>query len=114
MVVDPNGQVSVDYVDAHGRTVATALAGVSPSNLAVLPNNGGATSEICDLLDNNQPFNYGKVNLHKVLNTIASDFKFSYTALPTVLEIQCGEKTLCYDGYYDLNIRITDDCLNSG
>ncbi|MBB4077974.1 RHS repeat-associated protein [Lewinella aquimaris] len=33
MVVDPNGQATISYLDAKGRTVATALAGQSPANL---------------------------------------------------------------------------------
>src|SRR5690606_10743368 len=37
MVVDANGQISVSYVDAHGRTIATALAGKSPDSLYALP-----------------------------------------------------------------------------
>src|SRR6202012_3153674 len=28
MVVDPNGQASVSYIDANGKTIATALAGL--------------------------------------------------------------------------------------
>lgn len=32
LTVDPNGQVSVSYVDVHGRTVATALSGPAPLN----------------------------------------------------------------------------------
>ncbi|WP_298424362.1 polymorphic toxin-type HINT domain-containing protein [uncultured Kordia sp.] len=32
-VVDPNGQVSVSYVDPQGRTIATALAADNPKNL---------------------------------------------------------------------------------
>jgi len=37
MIVDPNGQVSVSYVDAGGKTIATALAGKAPGNLDELP-----------------------------------------------------------------------------
>lgn len=33
MVLDPNGQLSVSYVDPQGRTIATALAGYKPENL---------------------------------------------------------------------------------
>ncbi|WP_308993698.1 polymorphic toxin type 50 domain-containing protein [Mariniflexile litorale] len=33
MVLDPNRQLSVSYIDPQGRTIATALAGVTPSNL---------------------------------------------------------------------------------
>jgi hypothetical protein len=36
-VKDANGQYSVSYVDMHGRTVATSLAGDPPSNLEALP-----------------------------------------------------------------------------
>lgn len=36
MVIDPNGQASVSYLDAKGRTVATALAGAPPNNLSAL------------------------------------------------------------------------------
>ncbi len=32
IVVDPNGQVSVSYIDPQGRTIATALAGENPKN----------------------------------------------------------------------------------
>ncbi len=38
-VIDPNGQQSVQYIDAQGRTVATALAGLPPVNLDTLPSN---------------------------------------------------------------------------
>lgn len=33
LVVDPNGQVSVSYLDQEGRVIATALAGEKPSNV---------------------------------------------------------------------------------
>ncbi|PKP12508.1 MAG: hypothetical protein CVU08_10140, partial [Bacteroidetes bacterium HGW-Bacteroidetes-3] len=36
MVKDPNGQLSVSYIDPQGRTIATALAGYSPQNLTGL------------------------------------------------------------------------------
>src|SRR6185312_3255899 len=36
MVRDANGQYSVSYVDMHGRTIATALAGVAPDGIQAL------------------------------------------------------------------------------
>jgi hypothetical protein len=58
MVKDANGQMSVSYVDMHGRTVATALAGDAPQNIAALnlnqtqyPNQAG-TNITRNLLDN--------------------------------------------------------------
>ncbi|PKV51934.1 YD repeat-containing protein [Aquimarina sp. MAR_2010_214] len=33
MVIDPNGQASISYIDPQGRTIATALSGYTPTNL---------------------------------------------------------------------------------
>ncbi|HEV2481619.1 MAG TPA: hypothetical protein VGS79_18240, partial [Puia sp.] len=41
MVQDANGQMSVSYVDMHGRTIATALAGNAPPGIAALNLNDG-------------------------------------------------------------------------
>ena len=38
IVVDPNGQVSVSYIDPQGRTIATALSGSNPTTLQGLLN----------------------------------------------------------------------------
>jgi RHS repeat-associated protein len=43
IVIDPNGQQSVQYINAYGKTIATALAGVSPSNLDALASNNTDT-----------------------------------------------------------------------
>ncbi len=37
LVIDPNGQASVSYIDMYGKTVATALAGEAPAQLAPFP-----------------------------------------------------------------------------
>ena len=50
MVVDPNGQVSVTYVDPHGRTVATALAGQPPAAFDPLDYQQYSTLEV-DILN---------------------------------------------------------------
>jgi hypothetical protein len=39
MVVDPNGQISISYLDMHGRVVATALTGESPTNVTSINTN---------------------------------------------------------------------------
>lgn len=38
IVVDPNGQTSISYIDPSGKTIATALMDASPSNLIALDN----------------------------------------------------------------------------
>src|SRR6202041_345723 len=37
MVVDPNGQMSISYLNASGKTIATALTGLSPATVDTLP-----------------------------------------------------------------------------
>lgn len=44
MVVDPNGQVSVTYIDPQGRTIATALAGAIPTNLDIVADEFGVNT----------------------------------------------------------------------
>jgi len=43
MVVDPNGQVSISYIDPQGRTIATALAGDAPASLEGLDDEDNAS-----------------------------------------------------------------------
>ncbi len=51
MVIDPNGQASVSYIDANGKTIATALAGNAPPTMDSLPgNNSSAISPVNDVL----------------------------------------------------------------
>lgn len=113
LAIDRNGQISISYLDAHGRTIATALAGEAPSNQTALSSNTGAAIETYELLDNNQLFNCGKINTHKLLATNHGKYQFEYEVTPAVFQIACDDILHCYNGYYDLKIMITDDCMNS-
>ena len=46
MVLDPNRQLSISYIDPQGRTIATALAGSSAVNLEGLDNEDGEAEDI--------------------------------------------------------------------
>jgi RHS repeat-associated protein len=48
IVIDPNKQVSVSYLDPQGRTIATALSGKSPANLAGLSDENTDTKAKAD------------------------------------------------------------------
>nr|WP_294922374.1 RHS repeat-associated core domain-containing protein [uncultured Flavobacterium sp.] len=48
IVIDPNKQVSVSYLDPQGRTIATALSGKSPANLDGLADENTDTKEKAD------------------------------------------------------------------
>jgi hypothetical protein len=50
LVRDPNGQYTVSYVDMHGRTIATSLAGEGPEQLKKLNSNVSQETITADLL----------------------------------------------------------------
>ncbi len=121
MVKDANGQMSVSYVDMHGRTIATALAGESPGNLLPLnitsqqhyPNQSGSSIKR-NLLDANT--NVEKGNSIESVNTLlvpaATNYTFRYELNPESLELaSCNNPpaTLCYECLYDLEISITNE-----
>jgi RHS repeat-associated protein len=116
MVKDANGQMSVSYVDMHGRTIATALAGKEPPSLASLdkniyPNQAG-TYITQNLLDKNT--NIAKNNSIESIQTIlvpaTEEFTFSYSLTPEKLLMKdCSEANICYECRYDLVITISDE-----
>src|SRR5436190_4026912 len=119
MVKDANGQMSVSYVDMHGRTIATALAGESPNSLDALatnnsllyPNQNGSTITR-SLLD--ESANIIKENSLESINTVLvpakTTYSFQYQLAPDKLQIEsCNAGVqLCYDCLYDLEISITE------
>ncbi|TXD72820.1 RHS repeat-associated core domain-containing protein [Aequorivita antarctica] len=135
VVVDPNGQVSVNYIDPQGRTIATALAGGNPANLVALEDEIDSEEElhgymIGDLLnklnpnapdteeDNNIKYttgNYGmnfdglKLNKSIVVIENNSDYEFDYSLANSSLYNfpECPE-TFPYE--YDLVLSLKNDC----
>ncbi|MET0637674.1 MAG: hypothetical protein ABWZ25_16715, partial [Chitinophagaceae bacterium] len=119
MVKDANGQMSISYVDMHGRTVATSLAGSAPANMVALNTNDATQYPeqkgsfiTTDLLNNNS--NAIKGNSVESINTLlvpaTTRYTFNYKLDPDVLSLpSCSSGTLCYDGMYDLEISIIDE-----
>lgn len=132
-VVDPNGQVSVTYVDAAGRTVASMLAGNSPDNLDALDSNTGGYDLTVDLSD---PSKNGKqtpssnelvyehivttpdavLTLHYALSGAALGFECEGPSNdepggPVVIPPnQSTTPDFCYDCVYQLTLSVLDDC----
>ncbi|HMK25890.1 MAG TPA: DUF6443 domain-containing protein, partial [Chitinophagaceae bacterium] len=127
MVRDANGQYSVSYVDMHGRTVATALTGVSPVNLEALPSLNGLPVPNPNnwndvpkkqLLDpETNVVNGRSITMTKTLLVTSPGVRhFEYRLDPQQLQLnRCNPPggTICYDCLYDLTITITNDCDNS-
>lgn len=114
MVSDANGQLSVSYVDMHGRTVATALAGTpNPDKMASIVNTQDyplASGDIReDLVTPTTNIIQGKsiVASSTLLSTSNTKYRFVYSLQPDILQLtKCTGGTLCYDCKYNLEISI--------
>lgn len=114
MVRDANGQYSVSYVDMHGRTIATALAGDPPANMQPM-NSYSSQTMTKNLLGKGNNIVKGRSieSATTLLVTKAGLHTFHYELNPQSAEIAaCNPlgQTVCYDCYYDLEIRVTGTC----
>ncbi|MDE3248445.1 MAG: hypothetical protein KGO82_07300, partial [Bacteroidota bacterium] len=113
MVRDANGQYSVSYVDMHGRTIATALAGKPTAYLDSVKSSRvmNITKKLLDsvnnikkgtLIESSKSLVVTKTGLHN----------FNYSLSADSLKLNGCTAPVCYDCLYNLTITITDDCNN--
>jgi len=133
MVVDPNGQVSVSYIDPQGRTIATALAGGIPTD--VLEELGsdeidGITTDLLNKvlstdtdtdIDSNEQYSsgsYGNINdglmVSREIGVVknGSQYEFDYYMTNGAYELECKRELQTFPFKYDLTLSVTDDCGN--
>lgn len=129
-VIDPNGQVSVAYLDMKGNVIATALAGKIPDNLKGLTLDGSETtmydnySQLItyDLLNVSELYPHGSANSYNaelsayivnepILVVEESMFEFNYSMDTVKILSECLEE-VCMDCVYDLKFSLIDDCGN--
>ncbi len=133
-VIDPNGQVSISYLDMAGNVVATALAGENPENLNALTVTGASTPlhEEMALLDVSfdllNKSNSADVDTDTDSNHLSPDGKSLTAERPFFVEFE-GEHTFSYNLFnehhqapcldtemgcfkivYDLDLSLEDDC----
>ncbi|MBX3101887.1 MAG: hypothetical protein KF690_05215 [Bacteroidetes bacterium] len=114
MVVDPNSTTTISYVDMHGRTIATAMAGSADTNLVNLPANSQHTEYTVVNLDSSSVL--VEDSLAYVLNKsflvpARGWYFFDYTITAgDITDSLCG---LCYNCVYDLSISITDNACGA-
>jgi hypothetical protein len=128
MVVDPNGQTSVSYLDMEGRTIATALAGDAPENLRELNNHVEAQALTADLF-NKDANGVSSTNIvvesdasivfggHTITVPVNGTHVFRYNLNVDTLELECMTEDVCISCAYNLSIHIEDECgqeLNPG
>lgn len=116
VVIDPNGQSSVTYLDQEGRTVATALAGKEPANLLPIDFRTPPDQLTADLLHGkNILIGDAKVSQSTITVTSAGSYKFNYALQPEDYCVDCIPDPnnlptgFCKDCLYDLEIKITDE-----
>lgn len=118
MVVDPNGQISVSYVNARGKTVATALAGITPPNVEGISSNNGTGTDVNKTLLTSTDFtrDYAAnvlIGNSSFLAAVSGNYQMNYSFTPLRLDVLHGvnnELKICNTCYYDLVITVRDNC----
>jgi RHS repeat-associated protein len=114
---DPNGQVSVEIEDMYGRTVASFLKGLQPSNLDALPNIKTTASlvETYDARPDNTPDTSSWCKeVNKCIEIITANENEGYTYQATWGSAFTGScnPSLCFHCVYNVTLSITDECGN--
>ena len=114
MVADPNGQISVSYVNASGKTVATALSGLVPAGMDSISTILPAKIQTISLLDTNQ-FTFDRTALKIKATTthlvsMAGPAKLAYNIQKLVDTYPGGAQAICSNCFYDLTIKVLNDC----
>ncbi|NQY07049.1 MAG: hypothetical protein HRT68_12895, partial [Flavobacteriaceae bacterium] len=131
MVIDPNGQVSLSYLDPQGRTIATALAGGAPPNIEPIDqlvnasfsvdllgkNDALATDSVLDSNDLFQSGNFGAsydILKHESVQLSPSegvDYTLDYTINSnSVFNPSCLPTETGYPLEFDVSFNILDEC----
>ncbi len=122
MVVDPNGQVSVSYLDQEGRVIATSLAGEVPENMKALESATEGLELTSDILNTDA---YGVQNSNvlssdgttKTVNEVlllssTTNVHLEYGLVVDTLDDACLAEGICFSCVYDLELKIFDECGN--
>jgi len=120
MVVDPNGRITVSYIDAGGRTIATALAGGAPSTMDAVPSaqSSEAHAQLDETLIQSPDFrrDAGAMMMQASATFLAEvngTFQLHYSINPAAVVTKYGPNhslQLCSNCYYDVLIEVKNDC----
>jgi RHS repeat-associated protein len=117
MIIDPNGQASVSYIDANGRTIATALSGGAPDRVDALPSADAGQPRVRVNETLIKPVNF-TTNAGAMVMTatatfnaaIEGTFVLHYSVNPAALTTTHGQGQFCSNCYYDVLIEVRNNC----
>ena len=104
---DPNGQLSVSYLDAAGQVIATALTGEVPENVLALESYDARTIAV-DLKENNlkDELNRRSLSENTIFNNIpGTEYSFTYSVDGKTSTFM----SKCLSCQYELSIGIYDE-----
>lgn len=110
-VRDPNGQVSVTYINPEGKTIATSLDGLKPVNLEALSSYPEPPDTIIASLINKNVINAVDKSLtvdHQfIVTSDVSQYNIKYTVDPEVFNAEkCDSTPVCLDCIYDIDLTL--------
>ncbi len=116
MVIDPNQQISISYLNASGKTIATALTGKAPDNLDTLTSYTKKTKKTIHLLNPGQfVYNSSDMTLSASTTYLASvpdSTVLKYDIQKLIDKYPGGSFAVCSNCHYELTIKVFDDCNN--
>ncbi|MBK9687521.1 MAG: hypothetical protein IPO65_07045 [Saprospiraceae bacterium] len=111
MVMDPNGQVSISYMDAKGNTIVTALAGKAPDSLHQLDSYLPFPMTV-NLLAYNRidTIDYSLDATFTLAVDSRGDHQFYYgVTAEQFMSDGCMPSNVCYDCVYDLELLVVSN-----
>ncbi len=110
IIVDPNGQVSVSYLDQGGAVIATALAGTAPDNVIPLDNiTLATTTKALNPRDEDSSTDLMSRSSNQLFNdAVQKTYNFKYNLTGAFNELLLNQTTLCTTCEYELTIYIKD------
>jgi hypothetical protein len=115
MVVDPNGQISLSYLNSGGKTIATALTGSSPENVEGLNSIPGEKLRKSRILKPEQfRFDGSALKLSATttyMTTVTGTDTLNYSVAKLISYYgKQGDFNPCSNCFYNLTIKVSDDC----
>lgn len=114
MTIDGNNQASISYTNSNGKVVATAITGDTPSNLDALAGKPAPVMETKTIIRPRQfQYDYANLTLSATSIYIASvpgSATLDFDIEKLLYQYTQPGWSFCANCYYDLTIKIYDDC----